>query len=181
MEQWRTTSLLYKNYIKGEVCCARMPKLRSLWQQRKQWQLKHDGGKQSVYYNFYWILKIFYIFFNNVWIVSRKVHDPQRPHLDKGYTVEDYKKLTLDMMAKVKDLKTVMGSPSIKNITTQLLFRYCMTLWQTFQCSFIMYLIHNPNGCLGLLTSLYHVYVLHWSRHGDIWTYFFNGQFLSYI
>ena len=67
-------------------------------------------------------------FLKKILIVNKKVHDPERPHLDKCYNLEDYKKLTVDMVGKVKDLKTVTESPSIKSITSQLLFRCCITI-----------------------------------------------------
>ena len=73
-------------------------------------------------------------FFKNLIVDNKKVPDPQRPHLDKGYNIEEYKKLTMDMVGKVKDLKTVAGSPSIKSITSQLLFRYGITMSWNCQC-----------------------------------------------
>ena len=65
-----------------------------------------------------------YLVFKTVFIFNRDIHDPQRPHLDKGYTVQEYMKLTMDMMAKMKEHRTVTGSPNVTQITTGLLFRY---------------------------------------------------------
>ena len=79
-----------------------------------------------------------YVVFKTVFIFNRDTHDPQRPHLDKGYTIEEYMKLTMDMMAKMKDHRTVTGSPNVTQITTDLLFRY----------------MKSPSHCLILFPSL---------------------------
>ena len=86
--------------------------------------------------------------------------DPQRPHLDKGYNLEEYKKLIMDMVGKVKDLKTVTGSSSIKSITSQLLFRYCTTMSWNCQCfSGVCYVLH----CLCIIHPF--IYALFIRKH----------------
>ena len=95
------------------------------------------------------------VFFSkkNLIVDNRKVHDPQRPHLDKGYNIEEYKKLTMDMVGKVKDLKTVAGSPSVKSITSQLLFRYGITMSWNCQCfGVVCYVLH----CLRIINPFIH-------------------------
>ena len=83
---------------------------------------------QSLFCNCY-LYKCVNLFLKTILIVNRTVHDPQRPHLDNSYSIEDYKKLTVDMVGKAKDLKIVIESLSIKSITIQLLFRYCIAIY----------------------------------------------------
>ena len=86
----------------------------------------------------YFAVVYFYVIFKTPFIFNRDIHDPQRPHLDKGYTVQEYMKLTMDMMAKMKDHRTMTGSPNVTQITTALLFRY----------------MKSPSHCLILFASL---------------------------
>ena len=103
----------------------------------------------------------------NLIVDNRKLHDPQRPHLDKGYNIEEYKKLTMDMVGKVKDLKTVAGSPSVKSITSQLLFRYGITMSWNCQCfGVVCYVLH----CLRIIHLFIHA--LFWIKHRIWWNCF---------
>ena len=158
-----------KKYIKVKTSCAEMRRSRSWWLPRWEWQQKLDGGKRKVYWDFDSISKPFIncylykcgnFFLKKILIVNKKVHDPERPYLDKDYNLEDYKKLSVDMVGKVKDLKIVTRGPSIKSITTQPLFRYCITMLSNCQCFYVVcYVLHCLciiNPCIHALFTIKH-------------------------